>query len=400
MPPSARAVAGRMIRRLGLLPGGLPDGLGEDDSLAEVSLGTTVAVFFPDPPENLYQLRQWYEALEVLHQRVGVTIILQDSRTARAVRSQTGLPVVVAALTRTVGRLLADGAVRVVLYVGQSNANAVGLRVPSVIHVFLNHGDSDKYVSVSNQVKAFDFAFVAGQAGVDRHAAGLMLFDSPNRVRVVGRPQLPARTEPGSPTTVLYCPTWEGTLAVNAYSSVKAYGAPIVEAILADPGLHLIYRPHPRTGASDRTYGAADRHIREIIARHPDRARTDTAPSPAESLGQAHVAIADVSAIGTDWLAQRRPLISTVPAHPDARIARPARIFERTPHISAATATESARIVRDTLDDPDALVAVDELFAYYLGGMDGAAATQAFVDACVAAARVCDERRAHLGTPS
>jgi len=400
MPLRIRTIAGRLIRRWGLLPGGMADGLGEDAQLDGRVLDTRIAVFFPDPPENLYQLRQWYAALEALDAQLGVTVILQDSRTAALVRAECALDVVVAAATRTVGALLATGAVRAVLYVGQANANAVGLRAPHVVHIFLNHGDSDKYVSVSNQVKAFDRAFVAGQAGVDRHAKALLFFDAPSRVRIVGRPQLPEHGEPANGLTVLYAPTWEGTLAVNAYSSVRDYGLRLVTALLADAEISVIYRPHPRTGASDARFKDADREIRALISRHPQRAAIDEDPDPTASFHAAHVMIADVSAIATDWLSQGRALISTVPADPRARIAAPARLFEGTPHIDMASASTAAAVVRGALADEAGAAAIADLSRYYLGGLSGPQAVAAFVAECGQAVDDCEAERSRLGIPA
>ena len=390
-----RRFAGRSIRRLGLLPGGMADGLGEDDALHDTILATKAVVFFPDPPENLYQLRQWLDAIEALDEAMGVTIIAQDSRSARALRDDTDIDVIVAAHTKTVGALLSTGAVRIVLYVGQANANAVALRSTAVVHVFLNHGDSDKYVSVSNQVKAYDVVIVAGQAAIDRHDA-VMLFDGPARLRVVGRPQLPAR-EPGEgDLTVLYCPTWEGTLAINAYSSVKGYGAELVSALIADTGIHLIYRPHPRTGASDRTYREADLHIRSLIETQ-GRGEIDLEMNGATSMQRAHVLISDVSAVAADWLGQRKPLISTAPASSAARIAAPGRIFAMTPHIDASSAARAARIVRETIEDPATLGTIDDLYEYYLGGVDGPGALLRFLEVCEDSVATCDRERARIG---
>lgn len=392
-----RSRAGRVIRTLGLLPGGVANGIGEDDALVGRVLETRTAVFFPDPPENLYQLRQWYAPLAALHAASGVTVITQDSRTAAAVRAETNLPVVVAALTRTVGALLADGAVRVVLYVGQANANAVAQRSPLVTHVFLNHGDSDKLVSVSNQVKGFDLAFVAGPAAVDRHAAGLMLFDASARLRVIGRPQLPAGGMPDGPLTVLYAPTWEGTHRVNAYSSVLAFGERLVAGLLADGDLRVIYRPHPRTGASDARYRGADARVRRLVAAHPDRAGLDLSPDPGASFAAAHAMIADVSGIATDWLAQLRPLVSTVPAVQGARVASPARLFAETPHVDRASAAGAAAIVRAAIADDSAPARIADLAEYYLGGLGAEAALSAFLAACEEAAALCESERARLG---
>jgi hypothetical protein len=377
-----RSAAGRALRRAGLVPGGTPDGLGDDDRLGDLVLRTRAVVFFPDPPENLYQLRQWYPALEELDRAMGVTILTQDSRSTRAIRAETPLPVHAAALTRTVGALLESGDVALVLYVGQANANAVALRSPRVAHVFLNHGESDKWVSISNQVKSFDFAFVGGQASVDRHHNGLLMFNASERLYQIGRPQAPDATTPAGPTTVLYAPTWEGTQAINAYSSVKAFGHSLVKSLIDTTDYRIVYRPHPRTGTSDRSYRQADAAIRKLIAGHGARARVDATATTAAALQGAHVLVSDVSAIATDWLTQRRPLITTTPADPRARIAAPARIQQLTPHIGMDNAEQAGEVVTTAVSDTSTATVMDELFNYYLSGLHAKESQSAFIDAC------------------
>jgi hypothetical protein len=78
-----RTVGGRVVRRLGLLPGGEPDSPGEDAALGNVVLPQRVVTFFPEPPRNSYQLEQWLGVLHALDERHGVVLINQDSRTTR-----------------------------------------------------------------------------------------------------------------------------------------------------------------------------------------------------------------------------------------------------------------------------------------------------------------------------
>ena len=78
----------------------------------------------------------------------------------------------------------------VVLYVNQNVSNFDVLAYARPQHVFLSHGESDKVYMVSNQAKAYDLTFVAGQAAVDRYRAALHDFDTDAKLRVIGRPQL------------------------------------------------------------------------------------------------------------------------------------------------------------------------------------------------------------------
>ncbi|WP_062213210.1 CDP-glycerol glycerophosphotransferase family protein [Demequina oxidasica] len=394
MLSTLRRQAGRTIRRLGLLPGGIPDGLGEDAKLGDYVIESGAVVFFPDTVENLYQIRQWYGALQELDGEMGVTIVTQDSRTARAIRSEIDLPVLIVALNRTYSALIRRSRARIAIYVGHSNNNAVGLRSTHVAHIFLAHGDSDKSVSVSNQVKGFDFAFVAGQAAVDRYASSVLFLDAESHLRIVGRPQLPepSAREVAAGATVLYAPTWEGSQDVNAYSSVKSHGMALVQSLAADPDLSIVYRPHPRTGASDKSFREADIAIRAYMETLGERGRVDSSRDPGVAFESADVLISDISAMCVDWLSQRRPLLITVPEEREAVPTSPSRLVRVCPRVTVEDAPSAAALVRGAIADASTPEVLDQMAQYYLDGKTGPDAMAAFVRECKNIARLRDEQ--------
>ena len=207
----------RVVRRYGLLPTGIADRNGDDDRLAGGSLTQTVMVYFPGTLDDIYQLRQWYEPLRALDERHPVIVVLQDSRTTRRVRAESGLAAITIARYSALDDLLSRSDVKLALYVNHNSQNFTALRFTSLAHVYLTHGDSDKGVSVSNQNKAYDFLFVPGQASIDRIQAYTMLWDAAPHCVLIGRPQLEvnqpatASASHGGRRTVLYAPTWEGT---------------------------------------------------------------------------------------------------------------------------------------------------------------------------------------------
>ena len=136
----------RVLRRYGLLPVGLPDRNGDDDRLAGGSLAQTVMVYFPGTMEDVYQLRQWYGPLRALHERHPLIFVLQDSRTARVVRAESGLEAITIARYGRLDDLLARSEVKLALYVNHNPQNFAALRFMSLVHVYLSHGDSDKGV--------------------------------------------------------------------------------------------------------------------------------------------------------------------------------------------------------------------------------------------------------------
>ncbi len=398
-----RSVGGGVVRRLGLLPGGDPDGLGEDRQLAGLAPRERVVAFFPEPPRNLYQLQQWLDPLAVLAERHGVLVITQDSRTTAALRGLTSLPVHCVARASTIDGLVERGDLALALYVSHHPRNFQLLRYPQLAHVFIGHGDSDKGVSASNQLTAYDRSFVAGQAAVDRIAEELAWYDLDRLIRI-GRPQL-AAGEPrpaADRATVLYAPTWEGGQPSVAYSSVATHGEALVRSLTA-AGLRVVYRPHPRTGANRRDVAAADAALRRVFD-EPAVAATGSVVDPGRPLGEAFadadLLVTDVSSVAVEWLPTGRPLIVTEPAAPDAVVGS-SPLLDAVPRLAAAGADRAAELVTRGLRADPGRAARTALVEHYLGGADPAAAMTRFLAACedvlaardLARARFAEARR-------
>lgn len=401
----ARSVGGKVIRRLGLLPGGQPDGLGEDAALASVAWQHRVMVFFADTRDSLYQIDGWYEPLRALDAEHGVVVVCMDSRTAAAVREASGLEVRTVAQDATLEGLLERSALRLCLYVNHNPLNFIPLRFRSLAHVSLLHGDSDKIVSVSNQVKAYDFAFVAGQAGADRLARYVPFFDAERHCLVIGRPQLDvaptdagAGRRPGS-TTVLYAPTWEGAGPTVAYGSVATHGRAIVRS-LVDAGHAVVYRPHPLSGVRDGAYGEADAEVRAAVVAAAEAEpgaghRVSTGGALQRDMDAADLLICDVSAVASDWLPTTRPLLVTVPAAPTTKVAE-TRMLSTVPRLRAEDAATAGAVVSDQIgSDPGRQQRV-ELIEYYFGDVSPGAATRRFLEACTEVMRRRDAEWARV----
>ena len=390
-----RRTGGRLIRRLRLLPEGDPDGLGDDDMLRGQSLPYAVMVYFPDTLTNIYQLRQWYSTLRRLndHHRVGVVCL--DSRTAAAVRAESGLPVVCIGRIATLEDLVSRSDIALALYVNHNVRNLNPLRFPAMLHAYLGHGESDKVASASNQVKAYDFVLVAGEAARERLARTLLRYDVPRHVLTVGRPQLddagpgpdpaPRHSHHGDHIpTVLYAPTWEGAQPSMAYGSVRSHGESLVRALLESGRFRVVYRPHPRAGANSAEYAAADRSIRRLVSRHPSAGRVghrvDLAQTWDARLDPADLLISDVSAIVTDWMTTGRPVIVTVPVSADVYIDSDS-ILSVVPTLAVADLPTVVCVVDRALAGED-----DARRAHWLrqalGDTTPGTATQRFLDVC------------------
>ena len=290
-----------------------------------------VLAYFADDPTRSYQLIQWLPVLEQLDHQHPVEIVARNEETAELLAGRTRLPITLAPGFAELTQVYADSDAKVVLYCNNSMLNFQSLLDGRKLHVHINHGESDKQSMASNNAKAYDRVFVAGEAAVQRHVAGLLEFDTTRLVRI-GRPQLdlrpPAVLEPSDRRTVLYAPTWEGDAEYNDYTSVDTLGADIVRAVLDVPGVRLVYKPHPKVTTS-QVDAIRDAHG-EILALVADAQRRDA--------GAGHVAvttgdilavmpdcdaiITDVSSVGLDWLYLRteKPIFLTDRHHDAERL--------------------------------------------------------------------------------
>jgi CDP-Glycerol:Poly(glycerophosphate) glycerophosphotransferase len=345
---------------------------------------TGIAVFFATGPENFYQFEQWRLPLEHLATQRPVFMIVDRPDTGDLVLRTSTLPVAFARGSAALEQLVAERDVRVVLYLNQLEANFRMLRFASPVHIQIGHGESDKDSSISNQHKAYDLVFVGGDAGRDRLGQALRGFNASERTLLVGRPQLDYNY-PGAPswprdsgTRVWYAPTWAGDRPSIAYGSLASHGVAIIEALLVDPSIHVIYRPHPRTGYTTREHRDADKAIRALLARAGDRHLVDH-----DGYGWqwdfADVCITDVSAVAYDWLATGKPLVITEPAPTAYRPASP--LLDTLPLLGVAEAGEVLSRIRALQGDSAAGEQLRELAYHYFGDVSAQQSTKRFEDA-------------------
>ncbi|MBK8458988.1 MAG: hypothetical protein IPL43_01195 [Micropruina sp.] len=220
-----------------------------------INLRAPVLVYFGDSVSKLYQLDQWLPALDALNQHCGVILVVRNSASARALARRTRLAVVYLRSVRQLTDFYRANTIKVALYVNHGRSNFQSLLATDTLHVHLNHGESDKRSSFSNQARAYHRVFVAGEHGNRRYVESLLEFDDSRIVRV-GRPQLDtffAPELPASPRrTVMYAPTWEGDTEDNNFTSLDRYGVAVVSALLALTDVRVVYKPHPRLIDSDR----------------------------------------------------------------------------------------------------------------------------------------------------
>lgn len=361
------------LRNSRFLPAGIPDKRTDAARLGQ-TFNHEILLYFPTTQDSLYQLRPWFYALKALNATHPIIAVFKDSRTAAHVRAESGLDCITLARYGQLDDILARSDVKLALYVNHDPINFECLRFTSMVHVYLGHGDSDKGVSVSNQIKAYDFCFIAGQGALDRSANNTMLYDAAARSILIGQPQLdgttdpPCSPDPAGRQTVLYAPTWEGAQPSVSYGSLESHGPALLRSLTKT--YRVIYRPHPLSGVIDAAYGSVDAAVRELAD------RVDTTITLEQSFADADLLICDVSAVSLNWLPTGKPVIITTPAAPVPE----SRLLQVLPRLRADD--DAAAVVAEHLAADPAAVARGELIDYYLGDPTAGVATKRFIAAC------------------
>lgn len=346
-----------------------------------------IAVYFADGEVNMYQIRQWYKPLAELATLWPVVVLSRTSTGARALLSEGALPAVFVPSVRDLEHFIAKHDIRVVLYVNQNTRNFQMFRYGRRWHVFINHGESDKMYMTTNQYKAYDYAFIAGDAARERLSRVLWDWDLDHRAIAIGRPQadhyggaLPYT--PDDRTVILYAPTWEGDRPSAHYGSVASHGEALVSALLSSGTHRVIYRPHPRSGVVNAEYGAANRRIIAAIAAANAADPTahhvyDDQPDLGWQLAVADVAVVDISAMVYDRLAADKPLLITRPADPAALIDTHGYL-SACEWLDAAAAPSIVSEAERVLGDEEAAARLEQWVQHYFGDTAPGAATARF----------------------
>ncbi len=320
-----------------------------------------VLLYFAGRPSTLYQVQMWLEVAERL--RRPTLVVLRDRESLLHLHP-TSLPVVCVPSAAALASLDMPTA-RVVLMAANAAENIHMLRRRGLASVFIGHGDSDKAYSTNPFLRAYDQVWVAGPAGRARFADADVALPETSVVEV-GRPQVALvrpRHRTDSTFTVLYAPTWEGWGDIAFHTSLPLVGPALVRALLARPGVRVVYRPHPLTGTRDGATRTAHERIVSLLThagagrsaaraqavdaprefgtdalQHAvehsrptfDRAATDVARDAAElaywgsrppgthhvvdgwpglqsCFGEADLLVTDISSVISDWLGTDRP---------------------------------------------------------------------------------------------
>lgn len=348
-----------------------------------------VIAYFGDSPDKLYQLEQWLPALERLNQCRPVVVVMRNAESFSAAKRIAELPLVLAETQPDLIDLYADSNYRLAIYFNNSMRNFQSMAEPSIIHVHVDHGESDKTSSISNQLKAYDKVFVAGQAAKERCLRSLWGIDG-NKLVSIGRPPLDGEFRSVLPSdsrsTVLYAPTWQGENEANNFTSVDVLGPEIVQRLVA-AGARVVYRPHPRlTDMGESAVQRADAEIRSILSAASVEGKDHyvvTDQSILDLFEDTDVLISDISSVSLDFLYLHtdKGLIVTDRHDDQTRTKSLSAIGGDLGMLSSSTIHGLAEMVEEALNGLNALATRQRLKSHYFNDYQAGEATSAFIGA-------------------
>lgn len=335
--------------------------------------GPVFVVHWDAPQGVAYQLAMWMPFLERLGKKF--IVIVRNTPTFDDVVAMTSSPVLLRKEPVDMDAVVTPS-LKAAFYVNTATKNMHLVRFAHIMHIQLNHGDSDKAPSYSPVFRMFDKNFVAGQAAIDRFAAHGVHVPR-EAFSIVGRPQVESIRVGSVPIsevaekTVLYAPTWAGFHADSNYSSLTV-GHDIVSALL-DRGCRIIFRPHPYTDRDERLAQEA-RRIKDLLGQdaassgreHIFGRRAESEMDIVACFNASDALVADVSSVVPDFLYSEKPFAMT------AMLDSPAEFREEFPIAKAAYVITSnlsnlADSVQDLLETDPLAGTRRDLKSYYLG---------------------------------
>src|SRR5829696_1755806 len=357
-------------------------------------LPEAVAAYAPEflvytswPRGGAFQATMWLPYLERADARY--LVVARHRLTAASLAAATDAPVIEARRIPDLEALL-HPSVKAAFYVNASSGNGELVRNPSLTHVFLGHGDSDKPSSYNPSHAMYDRIFAAGPAAARRYAAHGVLIPE-HKFQIVGRPQVEAIEQARVPISevtepvVLYAPTWRGHVQETLLHSLPV-GDPIVSALLKR-GATVIFRPHAFSRQFPEDVAAIERIHRLLAAdakvsgrAHLWGAAAETDRTILECMNSSDAMICDVSSVVSDFLFSGKPFaMVAVPSEP-------ARFVEDYPVAKAAYVIRGdlgnlSRALDDMLGDDPLAAQRAATRVDYLGNFPAESYASAFVEA-------------------
>ncbi len=213
-----------------------------------------VVIYFFGGMGQTYQIKQWIDTFKELDKKHKIVVVTRSREVQNYFKSILPFPVAYRNTVQQLHSLYNKHNFKVIIYINNGVKNFQSLLNENVLHIHINHGESDKSSDHSNQVKGYDYIFVHAPNGYNNYMKYLINLD-PKKLIQTGRPQLdfikPIKLDTKKRPVVIYTTTYEATHRSMRYTSVDIYGEKIVNQIIDSNKYFFIYKPHPNLGGND-----------------------------------------------------------------------------------------------------------------------------------------------------
>lgn len=331
-----------------------------------------IAVYFSAGANNIYQIEQWLNTFTLLDQEKKIIFIVRRKSSFNWLKTHTSFPIIYCQGINDLTKTYEENNFKCIVYVNNGLQNFQSLMCRTALHIHINHGESEKTSTLSNQINAYNYVFIVADAAYDKYNLNLIDKDM-HRFIKIGRPQLeniktkePFKTKK---KVILYAPTWEGTHESMNYTSLNDFGLSIVEQLIKSCKYYLVYKPHPNTGS------------RDVKTKHINRAIINTLNNTSEGEVFLHgdinsiyanvdLAIFDNSAVAIDYLYVNKPMLISNLFHRIKKRQNKPKIIHAAELLDKEDLPHLTNIIEQHLTDDPLKSARHQIKNYFLGTYD------------------------------
>jgi CDP-glycerol glycerophosphotransferase (TagB/SpsB family) len=339
-----------------------------------------VAVYFYGGLAEVYQLEQWLPVFEELNKHEELTIVCRSRNVYVAMLNKTKINLVYLYTLEELSAYYENKDFKVILYVNNGTKNFQSLIFHRALHIHLNHGESEKSSMHSNQSKAYDYVFVAGDIALNRYKRHLLNFEVEKYIKI-GRPQydfINTIDRKSDKTTILYAPTDESTHIAMRYTSIDRLGVKIVDTILNNPNYYLIYRPHPSTGKHDENIAKINEQIIDKIT-NANNASIESKLNAIDLLSIVDLAIFDNSSLIIDFLYFNKPVFATNMFNPEFHNTKHLKMLKACKMIDETNIDNLNSLIENELKNDPLKEIREDIKIDYLGNFTKGESTKLFI---------------------
>jgi len=332
-----------------------------------------IAVYFAGNKKQLYQIEQWLNVFEEFNKQKKVAFIFKNRRVFEYFYEKKDFNFNIYFIN-TLKRLVDffnESSIREIFYVNNSFRNFHSLINNKAVHIHINHGESEKISTFSNQVKSYDYVYIVGDAAYNKYMLNLVNIDK-NKFIKVGRPQIeyikPVEIETYGKKVILYAPTWEGGFDEMNYSSIMKYGEKIIDTLIEE-GYFILYKPHPFTGSRNKEYKKINEKIINKLKNY-EYAKVFLDENILNLYPKVDLAIFDNSATIIDFLIFDRPFLLTEMFDDSSTRGIIPVIKYAGENLNDKNIENLAKIVKNNIENDEFKEIRNKIKKYYLGDFD------------------------------